>query len=327
MPKVRTRARYSIVIINESGHSRQIDLTPLRMRIGIGAIAGIVGLVLVLGIVAAGSLSGKSKVAKRDEGSIERLKALQEELSKKELALTVLEKRLKEMQEPTLAAVMPKPSPEPVGPPPLSALQESSELDSRAAGASAGIEEEFDVAQRSATPEADSQRTAKSEPVERRKTGAAEVPSKLPPINFNAEAVTASAEASSAGTLSFRLIKDQPAVQFAGFLFVFLEMVDQRGETKIYAYPERTRLGDGDLPGNYKDGKDLTFKYNCRIELPFNDIRPGARLDRVSILLYGENGKIVFQRGFDRNEVKVVTAKSGTPEGTRTRAADKRRPL
>jgi len=281
-----------------------------------------------MGFLAVGSLSGKSEVVKRDDGSAGKLKALQEELGKKELALTVLEKRLRETQEaPSPASVVPKASAESAGPPPLSALQESSELDGRTATSSAGIEEEFDISQRAASTEAEPKRTAKSEPVERGPSGKTDAQSRVTPINFNAEAVTASSEGSSTGTLSFRLIKDQPAVQFAGFLFVFLEMVDHRGETKIYVYPERARLGDGDLPWNYKEGKDLTFKYNCRIELPFHDIRQGARLDRVSILLYGENGKIVFQRGFDRNEVKVVTAKSGSPEGARTRAAEKRRPL
>ena len=241
-----------------------------------------------------------------------------------------------------MAAVVPRGSSEPAGPKddistrdmsfqrpsPPSALQESTELDNRSAASAAGIEEEFDVAQRPTVPDTGSKRAAASEPVEQEQSVVAEAPSKLPPINFNAEAVTASAEASNAGTLSFRLIKDQPGIQFGGFLFVFLEMVDQRGETKIYAYPERTRLGDGDLPSNYKVGKDLTFKYNCRIELPYNDVRPGARLERVSILLYGASGKIVFQRGFDKKEVKIVTAKSGgASDGARSRAADKRRPL
>jgi len=205
--------------------------------------------------------------------------------------------------------------------------QQSSEPDTRASAASPGIEEEFEAQPSSSAPETLPKQTAQREPTEAAPSETADGSPRQSPVNFNAEAVTASAETTSNGTLSFRLIKDQPALQFAGFLFVFLEMVDQQGETKIYAYPERTRLGDGDLPANYKDGKDLTFKYNCRIELPYNDMRPGARLERVSILLYGENGKIVFQRGFDRNEVKVVTAKNGAPDATRNRAANKRRAL
>jgi len=104
-------------------------------------------------------------------------------------------------------------------------------------------------------------------------------------------------------------------------------MVDPRGETKIYAYPKRTRVGDGDLPSNYKDGESLSFKYNSRVELPYSDVRSGAHLERVSIILYGEGGKIVFQRGFDRGEVKIHGAKGTGMDGARTRAGDKRRAL
>jgi len=56
------------------------------------------------------------------------------------------------------------------------------------------------------------------------------------------------------------------------------------------------------------------------VELPFRDVRPGASLARVSILLYDVDGSIVFQRGFERKELKVLSAadrKGGT----------KRRPL
>lgn len=327
MPKVRPKARYSVVIINEAGQSRQIELTPLRMRVGIGAVAGIVCLFVVLAILAFGSPSGKATGVAGNEGSSIKLKALQEELTKKEQAVAVLEKRLKEAQDAAVrTAAVPNALAAPPGPMPSSSPQ-ASEPDTRVSAASPGIEEEFDLQHRSSAPETAQKQTAQREAVEEAQSEAPAGAERQSPVNFNAEAVTASAEGASNGTLSFRLIKDQPAVQFAGFLFVFLEMVDQRGDTKIYAYPERTRLGDGDLPANYKDGKDLTFKYNCRIELPYNDMRPGARLERVSILLYGENGKIVFQRGFDRNEVKVVTAKNSSPDATRNRSANKRRAL
>jgi hypothetical protein len=327
MPKARAKARYSIVIINEAGQSRQIELTPVRMRIGIGAIAAVVCLFVVMSILAVGSFSGRSTVAARDDGTSGKLKALQEELGKKELALAVLEKRLKEAEEsPALAVAAPKPLTEPSDLATAGVLQQSSETDTRVSAASPGIEEEFDLQHRSGAQATAPKQTAQRESSAQFQTEAGEG-QRQPPVNFNAEAVTASAETTSNGTLSFRLIKDQPTVQFAGFLFVFLEMVDQKGETKIYAYPERTRIGDGDLPANYKDGKDLAFKYNCRIELPYSDMRQGAKLERVSILLYGENGKIVFQRGFDSNEVKVITAKNAAPDATRTKSANKRRAL
>jgi len=50
---------------------------------------------------------------------------------------------------------------------------------------------------------------------------------------------------------------------------------------------------------DFREGESISFKHNSRVELPYEDIRSGASLARVSILLYGENGKIVFQRGFD----------------------------
>ena len=50
-------------------------------------------------------------------------------------------------------------------------------------------------------------------------------------------------------------------------------------------------------------------------------------MSRVSILLYDENGKIVFQRGFARNELKMVGKKGEGLEGARSRAVQKRRAL
>ena len=106
-------------------------------------------------------------------------------------------------------------------------------------------------------------------------------------------------------------------------------MADRRGENAIYAYPQQTRLGEGDLPAEYRDGETLSFKYNQRVELPYGDTtRPGASLARVSILLYSENGKIVYQRGFDRGEVKVASPKRAAGQQDRSRqAAEKRRAL
>ncbi len=57
-------------------------------------------------------------------------------------------------------------------------------------------------------------------------------------------------------------------------------------------------------------------------------MRMGASLARVSILLYGENGKIVFQRSFDRKEVKMVGARGSHADSTsRQKSSEKRRAL
>jgi hypothetical protein len=122
-------------------------------------------------------------------------------------------------------------------------------------------------------------------------------------------------------------VKDQPNVRFSGYLFVFVEMADKRGEHKIYAYPKRTRLGEEDLPTDYRSGESITFKYNSRVELPYRDIRPGAALAKVSILLYGEDGNIVFQRGFDQKELKMVGAGATKVDGVRPKPEKKRQAL
>jgi len=87
-------------------------------------------------------------------------------------------------------------------------------------------------------------------------------------------------------------------------------MTDQRGENSIWAYPKQTRLGDGDLPADYRDGETLSFKYNQRVELPYADPRTGSSLARVSIILYSENGKIVFQRGLIGGKLKLRPLKA-----------------
>ncbi len=149
-----------------------------------------------------------------------------------------------------------------------------------------------------------------------------------PIVNFNAQDVTVKPTGANSGTLSFRLIKDHSDVLFSGYLFVFVEMKDKRGETKIYVYPDKTRLGEGDLPSNFKQGENISFKYNSRVELPYGDIRSGAGLARVSILLYGDDGKIVFQRGFEKKEL-LVSGPSGPQrmEGAKSKPTEKRRAL
>ncbi|MGC8659265.1 MAG: hypothetical protein ACP5U1_09345 [Desulfomonilaceae bacterium] len=149
-----------------------------------------------------------------------------------------------------------------------------------------------------------------------------------PIVNFNAQDVTVKPEAASSGTLSFRLIKDHPDTLFSGYLFVFVEMKDKKGETKIFVYPDKTRLGEGDLPSDFRQGENISFKYNSRVELPYGDARSGSGLARVSILLYGDDGKIVFQRGFEKKEL-LVSGASGPQrmEGAKSKSGAKRRAL
>lgn len=294
------------------------------------------------GLGVRGIVTGGPTSVKQDAALVEKVRQLQEDLNKKELALAVQEKRLKEMQEaPTLAMTPPGTSlenPASKGSPagkdaaasgqgPLMALQEPDEAEGQASAGSSASEEEFEDLQSSPAAEPKSGQSKALSAAEPTPTTPTVDSAKFPPINFDAQAVTAAAESQNNGTLSFRLIKDQPDIRFSGYLFVIVEMVDPRGENKIVAYPKRTRLGDGDLPSNYKDGESLTFKYNSRVELPYIDARSGAHLERVSIILYGENGKIVFQRGFDRREVKMLSAKGTGVDGARTRAGDKRRAL
>jgi hypothetical protein len=125
------------------------------------------------------------------------------------------------------------------------------------------------------------------------------------------------------------LVKDQPTVRFTGYLFIFVEMLDKKGETKLLAYPEGVKIGEEELPADFRSGESVTFKYNTRVELPYGDQRPGSALGRVSILLYGEDGAIVFQRSFDRTELKVVGAKPvpAKAEGTGKKPAKRRQAL
>ncbi len=106
-------------------------------------------------------------------------------------------------------------------------------------------------------------------------------------------------------------------------------MSDERGETKTYVYPKGTRLGEEDLPQDYKEGEGLSFKKNQGVELPYGDIRSGAALSRVSIVLYAENGRIVFQRSFEKAEVKITEAKNAHAESgaVRHKPGERRRAL
>lgn len=296
----------------------------MRIRVATAVVIGITALV-ALGLVK-GLWSGSGRTTKvvQDQTLVEKVKALQDELKQKEVALSVQEKRLKELQEqPTLAAGehdrgpegsarLPEPLPpskKPEGP--LVALQESESSDlgmpDRKSPALQGAEEKEPSP--SSVPEPENNEA------------------KGPIINFNAQRVIAMADGPNRGVLSFRLIKDQTDIRFTGYLFVFVEMGEGQ-DAHIYAYPKKAQLGDGDLPSDYREGESVSFKQNSRVELPYEDLRPGVSLSRVSILLYGQDGKIVFQRGFDSKEVKTLSAKSSGPsDNGRHRDTERRRAL
>jgi hypothetical protein len=334
--------------MSESGSSRQIELTPFRIRFGFVVAAVVIGLVVFAVISTGGYLSGKGGTSGPQDVLAQKVQSLQEELRSKELEIAIQEKRLKEFQEsPTLAAVPPRPTKEvaPVGEEthdqdlpvenesPLTALQDAvkspTSPPSRSRVADEDIEESpstFSAAE-SATRKFAGRGSAETPLVGPGTTEGSS--SEGPIINFNAQDVTAVVESPSRWKLSFRLVKDHPDTLFSGYVFVFVETVDQKGKSRIVVYPSNTRLAEEDLPADYREGKSITppFRVNARVALDYGDDRPGTSLSRVSILLYDEHGKIVFQRGFARNELKTVGKKGEGLEGARSRAAHKRRAL
>jgi hypothetical protein len=320
------------MLISDTGASRQVELTPWRLRSAAGALAVLVSGIVVLVFFAVGSHGGANR-GPQDAAQLETLKALQDEIKKKDLAIAVLEKRLREAEErpasasatsrtapePAVKSVLRESQPETHDDAPLTSTPDAARANRPLVSQRPPTEDVAEAIQGALSGEPASSQTELNEPTAR-----------TPIINFNAQEVTAATKGPNSGTLSFRLVKDQPDIRFQGYLFVFVEMADQRGENTIYVYPNNTRVGEEDLPTNYKEGESLSFKYNSRVELPYEDIRPGASLSRVSILLYGENGKIVFQRSFERNEVKQHAAKGGTHAeggGARNKPGDKRRAL
>jgi hypothetical protein len=297
----------------------------LKLAVGLGVLFLGITLFNVMGLFK----GSPAKVASNEIALKEQVKYLQDELQRKDMNIAAQEKSIRDLQESqtslALSKITSEPSrkayaskdPESAEDATVSALQEAIKPKSGPTGKPTGRLEEIEEVAGS-TPASGSA-----------SSNSAQVAEKTPPVNFNAQEVAATVDANSGGTLSFRLVKDQPEQRFSGYLFVFVEMADQRGENKIYVYPKTAKLGEEDLPADFKDGETLSFKYNSRVELPYADIRQGASLARVSILLYGENGKIVFQRSFDRKEIKSMAAKPtpNTMEGARTKAGDKRRAL
>jgi hypothetical protein len=345
-PKARVKARYTLVLINDSGKSRQIELTPLKLRLGLTALAAVLFVTVAVLLIAGGSVMRTAQSANEFESLSSRVRTLEEELGRKEQALTIQEKRLKEMQEAgafgTVAPAMAADTS------PLTGMA-ASRVQVQPDGGAVTPLSDIDRAGRNAAPP---QRSAKEERSGR--TGAiasiessagrgeatgsgteSESSSKgsasrarAPRVNFDVQDVTAVQDAPNDGKLSFQIVKDQPDIRFTGYLFVFVEMLDRRGETKVYAYPGQTSLGEGDLPSNYRVGEIIKeFRYNSRVKLDYKDDRQGATLAGASILLYGDDGKIVYQRHLDLKEMKVMSAKSLKADSARSKSAHKRQAL
>jgi hypothetical protein len=342
-PKARSKARYTVVLINEAGRSRQIEISPLGLRVGSAAVCAVVVLVIVAAVAAGGYRMGGSVVSSDQEALTGKVASLEEELRKKELALTVQEKRLKEMQElPTMVA----------GPSQGAESERSGETGSddstlpasdhgpltamrpaeSGSGTGQDTSETLPIGSETAdTPPAGDSQYPRYAEREASKSAGDSTPragrSIQSPdlIEFNAEDVTAAANAPNNGTLRFKLVKNRPDLRFSGYLFVYVEMEDSRGESRLYAYPKDARRGEEDLPTDFRQGESVAFKKNSLVELPYKDTRAGASLSGVSILIYDADGKIVFQRRFDRKDLQVVESRKGDskgagPRGTRRQA-------
>lgn len=328
-PKTRGKARYSIVIMNESGTSRQIRLTPNVIRIGVAA--GVIALLLVAvgfaGLTGVFSADGRVK-AERDALS-KKVQELEEQLRKSDLEKKVQQSQLDAVKTPPTTVASP-------------GGHNSDYAESASSGASGQPEVSSESALRPLPEHAESQKHEEFAPepsvgdskVSALQGGASEqLPSSEPSkpksedtggpslnpanavshmVNFDAEDVTAVQEGRGKGVIRFRLVKDRPSIRFSGYLFVFVEMVDRSGESKIYSYPKNADIGDYDMPTNPQEGETLSFKHNSIVELPFGDRRAGSRLESMAILLYGEDGNIVYQRGFGRNDIKVVKGTAGS---------------
>ncbi len=333
--------------MSESGSSRQIELTPFRMRVGLALAAVIVGLAIFAIVGLAGLLSKMGSSTSPDDALAQKVQSLQQELKKKDLAVAAQEKRLMELQESpapagggsrrtkeiaTANAGAHGQEPAPANDGPLAALQDAVKSPSSAPAESKGTAEKTGRGSSTFSSEPHAEESPGQSLPEQRpesREGTVERTEQAPIVNFNAQDVTAYVGGRNSGKLSFRLIKDHPDTMFSGYVFVFVETVDQSGKSRIVVYPSKTRLSDGYLPIDYKEGQPIPFKVNARVrvDLPDEDISPAASLSRVSILLYDADGKIVFQRGFDRKELKVVGNRAGNTGNARTRAGQKRRAL
>ncbi|MEW6347994.1 MAG: hypothetical protein AB1646_02955 [Thermodesulfobacteriota bacterium] len=147
-------------------------------------------------------------------------------------------------------------------------------------------------------------------------------------MRFKAEDLTVTEETPNKGDLSFRLVTDMPEIAFAGYLFVYVETQDKKGGDQIVMFPEKVPRIPGDLfPRDYRDGIGVLFKKSRPFAFAYEDRRRGASLSRVTILLYNEDGDIVFQAPFDRSELKVGKTKDKSPKARGSHQKPPRTPL
>ncbi|MFC1834423.1 hypothetical protein ACFL2Q_06780 [Thermodesulfobacteriota bacterium] len=345
--KERNKARYSIVIMSDSGSSRQVKLSTARIRVAAVAAAVVLGVLVVglLGIV--GLFNGDGQWGLEKARLEEKIKGLEEALQQTKVSMSAQEQKLEELGSGPAASEPMTSAPTEEGNPLNSeAVAHSSEpptpepgpLTSATEPVAASPTEPPEPEAVTPTPEPTSPAPQPSiqfsrsqeHPSVEGNTGISPPgpeAERVAIVNFDAKELTAVSEGSSSGKINFRLIKDQPDIRFTGYLFVIVEMVDSRGQNKVIAYPSKANLGPEHLPDDFKAGETLSFRYNSRVELPYRDSRSGASLAGVSILLYGEDGKIVFQRGFDRKQLKFVSAKAADVEGVRPPAPKRRRAL
>lgn len=335
-PKARSRAKYSIVIMSESGAARQIKLTKNRIRLAIGAALAAV-VIILLGFVGLFSSGSSDEGLRRERDQLaNRVETLEEENHKLQMEQSVKSQQASRVSGSELAS-LPKPNapsntPEPTEPvsatSPSDPVEESNQATSASENSSdTGQTEvapenpsgESEVSQPSPPPaEAPQPRTASPVNTAGISPDTASTAARQPIINFDARNVIALRDGNKKekGKISFRLIKDQTDVPFSGYLFIILELVNRQGNYKILCYP-KARLGPEDMPEDFRDGKELEFKSNKKFEIPYRGTRLVSSLSRLSVLVYGEDGNVVYQRGFERDEVKFRT--SGTARNKRNR--------
>ncbi len=322
VPSARKKARYSVVIIGESGSSRQLDLTPLRVRVLVGAIVAVIAVTVVSAAISVRYISQEVSGDVTSPASAKRVNSLEEELAQKEVEISVYKDQLAAAKAASSSAT--------------SASNQEFSLPAGSAARGPKVEHRDSGPAAETDPSSDplippALHAGKSGPGTNtigrdpgRKTAesaGSSVPVSLhpppltrpaparSPISFNARQMTADSEPNGNGQLRFRLTKDRPGVKFKGYLFVYMHLVGRNGQNKLYVYPGSTRLGEGDLPSDYRDGRKVSFKNyrNVKVNLPRRDSRRGPSLSRISILLYGRDGNIVFQRGFEGRKLNWIS--------------------
>lgn len=338
------KARYSVVIITDSGRSRQIDLTPFRLRMGIAGVVTVLVLVAVAGALVGSYGTNRAVSVSEGPDLLKKVKSLEEELQVKELAVAAQKKRLEELERDSSSArasITGERRPESDAAlsttPPVSREERVAARpgDSRrgqepwALPGSSGESEAAPLFQPpAAEPTRPPDRGEDSGRVASRPSGTQPGEGESPLISFNAQQLMAVPGDNQDETIiSFRLVKDHPNIRFVGYMFVYLE-IQEGQERRLIVYPADASLGEGHLPKDYKQGKGIRFRYNSTVQVPYQNAGTGSSLTGISILLYDRDGAIVFQRGFERAEITSGSPESpGAGGGTPSESSRRRRAL